>query len=259
MRSVELAIARTDPSGLIVQSLPDGSAAIFEVATSNVYSLNTSAAAAWEACAAATTLPEIAGAMSSRLKAPVTEDLAHAAVSELEAAGLVRVKAPEGFRTSRRDLLKQVAGVAIPMVLILTGAEQRAFAQQNGSGPITTPPPTTTQPPVTTTQPPVTTTQPVGNATFCIVKRISPPDPPEPIVLAVGFTFELRSTTGPLVLSRVTGSDGRAEWVDIPAGSYQLVETNAPGGPYEPFDPVPVVLASGANICLDLVNNLANP
>jgi hypothetical protein len=235
MSLLDLVIARTDPSGLVVQSLPDGSAAIFEVATSNVYSLNAHAAAAWEACASATTLPEIARAMSSRLQAPVTEDLAHAAVSELEAVGLARVRVPEALQTTRRDLLRQLAG-AIPMVLVLTGVDQRAFAQQNGSGPITPPPP--------------------GEASFSLVKRISPPDPPDPIVPAVGFTFELRSLTGPLALPRTTDGSGRAEWIDIPTGIYELVETDAPGGPYEPFEPVPVVLGPGAHFSFDLANVL---
>jgi hypothetical protein len=246
-------ISRIDSSELIVQSLPDGSAAIFEVATKNVYSLNTSAAAAWEACASARTLPGIAAAMSTRLQAPVTEELAHAAIAELEAAGLVRITAPEGLQSSRRDLLKQVAGVAIPMVLVLTAAEQRAHAQGTGSPPGTTAPGTTA--PGTTQS---TTAPPVGDATFSIVKRISPPDPPAPIVPAVGFVFELRSLSTPLVLERTTGSDGRAEWVNIPAGSYLLVETFAPGGPFEPFIPVPVQLNPGSNIGLDLTNVLAN-
>ena len=51
MASVELEIVRSGSSEFIVQTLPDGSTAIFEVATKNVYSLNPSAAAAWEACA----------------------------------------------------------------------------------------------------------------------------------------------------------------------------------------------------------------
>lgn len=252
MRSLELEVARTDASGLVVQSLPDGSAAIFDAATKNVYSLNTSAAAAWDACASARTLPGIAAAMSFRLQAPVSEELAHAAVSELEAVGLVRITAPEGLPTSRRDMLKQVAGVAIPMVLVLTAAEQRAHAQGAGSPPVTTTQGTTS--PGTT----VGTTAPIGDASFSIVKRISPPDPPDPIVPAVGFVFQLQSLSTPLVLERTTGSDGRAEWIDIPAGSYLLVETFAPGGPYEPFIPVPVQLNPGANIGLDLTNVLAD-
>ena len=137
MASVELEIVRSGSSEFIVQTLPDGSTAIFEVATKNVYSLNPSAAAAWEACASPTTLSRLAAEMSRRLNKPVTEDLAHEAVSELVAVGLVSATPAERLGTSRRAMLKQVAGVALPVVLVLTGAEQRAHAQVNGSVPIT--------------------------------------------------------------------------------------------------------------------------
>ena len=123
---------RSGSSEFIVQTLPDGSTAIFEVATKNVYSLNPSAAAAWEACASPTTLSRLAAEMSRRLNRPVTEDLAHEAVSELVAVGLVSVTPAERLGTSRRAMLKQVAGVALPVVLVLTGAEQRAHAQSTG-------------------------------------------------------------------------------------------------------------------------------
>ena len=91
MALLDLEVVRSGSSELVVQALPDGSTAIFEVATSNVYSLNPSAAAAWEECASPTTLSQLAAAMSRRLKAPVSEDLAHEAVAELLAVGLVRV------------------------------------------------------------------------------------------------------------------------------------------------------------------------
>ena len=156
MASVELEIVRSGSSEFIVQALPDGSTAIFEVATKNVYSLNPSAAAAWEACASATTLSRLAAEMSRRLNKPVTEDLAHEAVSELVAVGLVSATPAERLGTSRRAMLKQVAGVALPVVLVLTGAEQRAHAQSSGSNPVT---PTTTPGPGTTHRSHLTTTR----------------------------------------------------------------------------------------------------
>ena len=126
---------RSGSSEFVVQALPDGSTAIFEVATKNVYSLNPSAAAAWEACASVTTLSRLAAEMSRRLNRPVTEDLAHEAVSELVAVGLVSATPADRLGTSRRAMLKQVAGVALPVVLVLTGAQQRAHAQTNGPTP----------------------------------------------------------------------------------------------------------------------------
>ena len=143
MAFLSIEVLRTESSDLIVQTLPDGSTAIFEISTKNVYSLNTSAAAAWEACASATTLSRIAIAMSQRLNAPVTEDMAHEAVSELAAVGLVKVTPGGSLGTSRRDMLKQVAEVALPVVLVLTGAEQRAHAQEVRSEPPLTTTPTT--------------------------------------------------------------------------------------------------------------------
>ena len=55
------------------------------------------------------------------------------AVAELEGAGLVTSSGgtPELRNASRRELLK-AAGVALPVVLSLTAAEQRAFAAGRG-------------------------------------------------------------------------------------------------------------------------------
>jgi hypothetical protein len=242
MSSADLGVERIDSSELIVQSLPDGSAAIFETSTKNVYSLNATAAAAWEACATATTLPQVAAAMSARLTAPVTEEVAHVAVSELEAAGLVRVTSAAAWQTSRRAMLKQVAGVAIPMVLVLTGAEQRAHAQGNGSGPIIT-----TTPGGGTTQPP---SGPPGF--FSFVKRIRNPDgSTEP---AVGFTFELRTGTGQVVHVMVTDGSGFSPKVQVNPGTYLLVETADDGGNYEPFEPRVITVLQGQDVGRDITN-----
>jgi hypothetical protein len=224
MASVELEIVRSGSSEFIVQPLPDGSTAIFEVATKNVYSLNPSAAAAWEACASATTLSRLATAMSRRLDRPVTEDLAHEAVSELVAVGLVSATPAERLGSSRRAMLKQVAGVALPVVLVLTGAEQRAHAQGNGSNPLTptTPGPVTTAPTgPTTTRPPVT---------FEIFKSRGPADFSVRVALP-GVTFDVIDGFGHVVHMPPTDASGHTE-VELSPGTYTLIETSAPGGPY---------------------------
>jgi hypothetical protein len=225
MAFVELEIVRNGSSEFIVQALPDGSTAIFEVATKNVYSLNPSAAAAWEACASATTLSRLATAMSRRLDRPVTEDLAHEAVSELVAVGLVSATPAERLGSSRRAMLKQVAGVALPVVLVLTGKEQRAHAQTNGSNPplvTTTPGPGTTSPgPPTTTQPPVT---------FEIFKSRGPADFSVRVALP-GVTFDVIDAFGHVTHMPPTDASGHTE-VELPPGTYTLIETSAPGGPY---------------------------
>jgi Coenzyme PQQ synthesis protein D (PqqD)/Prealbumin-like fold domain len=223
MASVELEIVRSGSSEFIVQTLPDGSTAIFEVATKNVYSLNPSAAAAWEACASAITLSRLAAEMSRRLNKPVTEDLAHEAVSELVAVGLVSATPAERLGTSRRAMLKQVAGVALPVVLVLTGAEQRAHAQVT-SNPIapTTPGPGTTSPGVIgTTRPPID---------FEIDKSRGPADFSVRTALA-GVTFDLIDSQGHVIHMPPTDSAGHTH-VLVSPGVYTLIETFAPLGPY---------------------------
>jgi hypothetical protein len=224
MAAVELEIVRSGSSEFIVQALPDGSTAIFEVATKNVYSLNPSAAAAWEACASPTTLSRLAAEMSRRLNKPVTEDLAHEAVSELVAVGLVSATPAERLGTSRRTMLKQVAGVALPVVLVLTGAEQRAHAQ-TVSTPIT---PTTTAGPGTTSPVGPTTTRPPID--FEIDKSRGPADFSVRTALA-GVTFDLIDSLGHVIHMPPTDSAGHTH-VLVSPGVYRLVETFAPLGPY---------------------------
>ena len=229
MASVELEIVRSGSSEFIVQALPDGSTAIFEVATKNVYSLNPSAAAAWEACASATTLSRLATAMSRRLNRPVTEDLAHEAVSELVAVGLVSVTPAERLGTSRRAMLKQVAGVALPVVLVLTGAEQRAHAQSNGSNPVTT-------------QPGTTTAWDDGAWRPCTFDDTGPPCPLKSTRLSphhsmrprAGFPWQAPSSTcwmaatNQVVAHLTTDAAGHGTVNLTPGVAYILVETFAP-------------------------------
>jgi len=216
MASTELEVVRKVSTEFIVQTLPDGSAALFEVATKNVYSLNPSAAAAWEACASPLTVAQLAAAMSRRLNAPVTEELAHEAVAELVTVGLATVTSTEAFGTSRRAMLKQVAGVALPVVLVLTGAEQKAHAQGAGSNP---------PPLVTTTQAPGTTPTPPGNLEFCIAKSLGV-DPREP---QAGVKFDVKDGAG-TVFQLETGPDGKTATVLVTGGTITMTETDAPGG-----------------------------
>ena len=249
MAPFDLVIQRSATSELVVQALPDGSMAIFDVATKNVYSLNASAAAAWEACESPIPLPRLAEAMSRRLNTPVTEALAREAVSELAAAGLIIAPPDERDRTSRRELLKHAA-VAIPLVLVLTGAEQRAHAQVNGSGPITTPPltttpgttapgttttttTTTTSPPQTTTTTTTTTPAPTTGRRFQIVKFVGQ-------AALAGAEFDvLNDITNAPVTHMVTDGNGFASTQLIPGVRYRLVETFAPPSlaSYAPFPP----------------------
>ena len=273
MASFEPGISRTGASELIVQTLPDGSMALFEVATKNVYSLNESAAAAWEACASPTSLPQLAAAMSRRLNKPVTEDIAQEAVSELAADGLVTVAPGQELGTSRRELLKQAAEVAIPLVLVLTGVEQRAHAQGNGSPVLTTAPATTT--PGTTagttagttpgTTPGTTAPVTVTTRTFIVSKfvaltlqQVVDRDPLE------GAEFDVIDlSTNQVVAHIVTGANGQATAQLIPGVRYRLVETYAPPSTpgtldaYEPFPPHDFTMGQQNGFGFDFNNVLA--
>jgi prealbumin domain-containing protein/coenzyme PQQ synthesis protein D (PqqD) len=258
MALLDIEVLRTSAE-LVAQTLPDGSTAIFEVPTKNVYSLNRSAAAAWEACASATTLPQIAAGMSKKLGIPVTEDLAHEAVSELAAVGLVKVTSGESLGASRRDVLKQVAGLAVPVVLVLTGAEQRAHAQVAGSQPAltTTTPTVTTTHPLTTT-PTITTTAALNVCASFQITLVKGVDQPDGSVLPLaGAVFSLRDPGNNEVIALTTDANGAAQatLANLPVGTYKLVEVSAPGGPFQPFIPRDVVVDVN---CTPFIRNLHN-
>jgi hypothetical protein len=257
MALLDIEVLRTS-SELVAQTLPDGSTAIFEVPTKNVYSLNQSAAAAWEACASATTLRQIAAGMSKKLGIPVTDDLAHEAVSELAAVGLVKVTSGESLGASRRNMLKQVAGLAVPVVLVLTGAEQRAHAQVAGSQPaLTTPPPTiTTTHPLTTT-PTITTTAALNVCASFKIQLFKGVDQADgSVVPLAGAVFSLRDPSNNEVIALTTDANGVAQAKkDLPVGTYKLVEVSAPGGPFQPFTPRDVVVDAS---CTPFIRNLHN-
>jgi hypothetical protein len=147
MIDYSLKYARKNLSGFVVEKLPDGSTALFDRATKTVHSLNSSAAAAFELCREPKSVSELAREMSDALAIPVTDVMALAAAGELEQAGLVigtGARQAEDERASRRAMLK-AAGVALPIVLSLTAAEQQAHAAMAISGTTsTTPAPTTT-------------------------------------------------------------------------------------------------------------------
>jgi hypothetical protein len=122
---------------LLIETLPDGSVAVFDAESRAVHSLNAGAAAALRACGQCTTLPAIAQAMSRELQAAVDEAAALEAIEQLEASGLVRcsgLRETAASGRSRRSVLGVAAGAALPMVLTLTAAQQKAYAFGAGSG-----------------------------------------------------------------------------------------------------------------------------
>jgi len=153
-------IERIQSDTFAVAKFADKSIAIFNGETQTVYSLNASAAAAWDACSRPATISDVVQSMRESLGPDIDENDAVDALEQLQEKGLLKTALPA--RASRRSVMR-VAAMIAPVVLALTSAEQVAFAQaavSGGTTPTTTSSTTTlipiTTPPITT--PPITTT-----------------------------------------------------------------------------------------------------
>jgi hypothetical protein len=135
--------AQSGVESLTVEKLSDGSTAIVDNRSKSVHSLNPSATLVWEACANGAAFAEIHAAVESRTGAPVDADSIRRALAQLQRVDLIEgpSAAPmDNADLGRRSLLKRAGAAgafAIPLVLTLTAAEQRAYAFQSQS---TTPP-----------------------------------------------------------------------------------------------------------------------
>jgi len=131
---------------LAVEKLSDGSTAIVDGRSKSVHSLNPSATLVWEACAPGATFAEIHAAVEDRTGAPVDADAIRQALAQLQRVTLIEGPSTlpvESIDLGRRSLLRRAGAVgafAIPVVLTLTAAEQKAYAFAAVSG--------TTLPPV---------------------------------------------------------------------------------------------------------------
>src|SRR5450432_433071 len=115
MISDSLVVWQTGAANRLVEKLPDGSTAVFDRLTKTVHSVNKTASAALEACREKRTVPQLAMAMQEILGAAVTDEMALAAISELERAGLLACsgsRSTEGGQSSRRSVLKAVGASA---------------------------------------------------------------------------------------------------------------------------------------------------
>jgi hypothetical protein len=138
-------VERTNPNDLLVDKLPDGSKVIVDPKSETVFALNPTAGAAWDACSGPTTLSKVAEDMQRSLDPRITEELALEAILQLQEKKLVTTLGASTAAT-RRTMLATLSGIALPLVVSLTMAEQRAHAQTavSGTHPTTTPAPTTT-------------------------------------------------------------------------------------------------------------------
>jgi hypothetical protein len=127
----------TDLNALVENRLPDGSRVILDSTNGKTFALNVTAGAAWDACTSANTLSEVAEQMKCSIGDQVTVDIAEQAILQLEEQNLVKTSG--GFRRTRRSVLVGLGTVALPVVVGLTLAEQKAYARRAGS--FTPPPP----------------------------------------------------------------------------------------------------------------------
>ena len=128
-----LQVERTNSSDLVVNHLPDGSRVIVDAKNETVFALNATAGAVWEACSSPTTLSKVAADMQRSCGPEVTEELAGEAILRLQEKNLVTTSGSSP-RATRREVLATLGAVALPLVVSLTLADQRAYASSAMSG-----------------------------------------------------------------------------------------------------------------------------
>lgn len=120
-------VERMNSGPLTVNQLPDGSRVIVDQTNETVFALNAMAGAAWDACRAPTTLAKVTDSMRRSFDAATTEELAQEAILQLQDKNLVRTS--ESLPpASRRKFLATLGAAAVPLVVSLTIADQRAHA-----------------------------------------------------------------------------------------------------------------------------------
>ena len=126
-------IERTDSNNLVVNRLPDGSKVIVDSRNEKVFALNPTAGAAWDACGSQTTLSAVADDMRRTCNSAITDEVAEQAIAELQDNELVKTT---GLlrNANRRKVLAGLGAVALPLVVSMTLAQQRAYASVANSG-----------------------------------------------------------------------------------------------------------------------------
>jgi hypothetical protein len=121
-------VERTNSNALVENKLPDGSRVIVDSENEVVLALNSTAGAAWDACHGPTTLSGVTESMQRSLDPGITEDLAEQAILQLQAQKLVKTSGSFSQAT-RRQFITTLGAIAIPLVVSLPIAEQRAYAK----------------------------------------------------------------------------------------------------------------------------------
>lgn len=126
-------IERTNSDALVVNKLPDGSTVIVDTDNETVFALNATAGAAWDACSAPTTLAGVTESMQRSFDTEISEELAEEAILQLHDKSLVRTSGTPS-QASRRQFITTMSSIALPLVVSLSIAEQRAYAKKASSG-----------------------------------------------------------------------------------------------------------------------------
>ena len=125
--------------------LPDGSRILVDQKNETVYALNAMAGAAWDACSEPTNLYDVTNEMRRVLGNAITPELAEEAIQRLQERKLVNASVnrqqTNAQQTTRREVLTTLGKVALPLVVAMTLAEQRAHAAVATSGAPRTPQP----------------------------------------------------------------------------------------------------------------------
>jgi hypothetical protein len=130
---MDIRIERTSLNPSVVNQLPDGSRVLVDSSNGMVFALNSLAGAAWDACQQPTTLSRITDQLRSSSQSQVTEELARQAIVELEEHKLVTTSGDSMPLTRRRIIGAMGSALALPLVVSLTLADQRAYAGQASS------------------------------------------------------------------------------------------------------------------------------
>jgi len=129
-------VERTNSNDLLVDKLPDGSKVIVDPKNETVFALNATAGAAWDACSGPTTISKVAEDMQRSFDPRITEELALESILQLQEQKLVTTSGSSS-KVTRREFVAKLsasAAIALPLVVSLTMAEQRAYAESAGSG-----------------------------------------------------------------------------------------------------------------------------
>jgi hypothetical protein len=126
-------IERTNSDSFVVNKLPDGSTVIVDAKNEAVFALNSTAGAAWDACSGSTTLARVTEIMQRSFDPGLSEELVEEAILQLRDKKLVRTSGVSS-QASRRQFITTMSTVALPLVVSLSIAEQRAYAGTANSG-----------------------------------------------------------------------------------------------------------------------------